>query len=459
MADDDKDDISPTVDFLKSLRAETVDYPLLFGEAVDNALDVKATYIEILIGRDRISISDNGLGVLPGHYTAIFQLGRHEQRRGGRTVGRYGQGIKVQAIRAGTGLSFWTQNEHEQVRNGINWEELIRRRSWKIQKPIVTPANPDLHTGTVIVITKLDKTPNDKDVAKTTLEIERMFYPALEHCAILMNGKRIEPVAEPAMTDIIEAYVEAAKGKGARIRAGMLKIAGGWLSQVHLVYKHRVLRSQCLFGCGDYSGTTAMFCRIDLDDNWGLRPFKNGLKDIDEGNLSDLVEDVLRPLLEQCEAASIDAVADEMADVLTADLPSEMRPMRPRKKGEKRGIGKKRGKSGETKEGDSSDTGPARSKRQPYLRIEFLQGLHGDHGIGKFEYDRRLSRIQLARDNPYIAYWLKHGDLEAKLMALRLPALMLYLHYKEVKQTDIESYGIRVWRLLERQPKIKSVAA
>jgi Histidine kinase-, DNA gyrase B-, and HSP90-like ATPase len=470
MTDDDTDyedpnDITPLVGYVKSLRAASAHYPLLLAEAFDNAFDAGATEIVCKVGKS-IEIQDNGPGVPAARQKVFFQLGRH-QPTGGATIGRYGMGMKVQAIAAGAVLRIVSATRDGDkiltFGNRVDWDHLkLKGGKWKLNSPMsYTGAR---RTGTAIYIEKLDRSPTSAQVQKCREEITRMFFPAFERMQITFNDEPMLPLAWPEMTDVIEGDVLVRPGKGARVRAGMLKIPGGLLSQAALVYMHRALKTQTPFGCGSYQGLTNIFVRIDLFENeqgeWQLSPFKDGLKDEDADELEDHTEDLLRPLLEKCEAASIDVVADEMADQLTENLAPELHPARPRKKGGGGGGGGGGGKRGKTRDPEPDPKGPAQALRTPYLRIEFVDGLHREFGIGKFAQGRKLSRIQFAKDDPWIRFWLTRRDRDhpAALAALHMAALSLYTYEKDQVQADLfEPYGLRLSRLLQRQTTAAAV--
>ena len=73
------------------------------------------------------------------------------------------------------------------------------------------------------------------------------------------------------------------------------------LHQVQVSYKHRVIMPNSPFGCGEYSGLRQMFARVDLNGPWELTRFKDDLVDHpDVETLRERVQDILRPILEQC---------------------------------------------------------------------------------------------------------------------------------------------------------------
>jgi len=455
---DDPNDITPKADYIKALRAHEANYPLLIGEAVDNALDVGATEISVEINTSHVVVSDGGPGVESARQKVFFQLGNHSPTIGG-PIGRYGMGMKAQAIAAGSELKVLSTTHSETFAQHVNWNAVMKT-GWRLSPPLITaPLSP--HTGTQVVVMKLDKPPSGGVIARCREEIINMFFPALERCRITFNGETLAPLGLPEMSQVIECDVEVRPGKGAHVRAGLLAEAGGRQSEVSLVYGHRALRSQCDFGCGDYSGLTSMFALVELyeadGEKWLLQPFKNGLKDRDSDKLEDAIEDAIRPILEQCHAASMDIAADEMAEDLTASLAPELLPARPRKKKlitvkpPPPPPPKPPGPPGIVKDVLPDLEGPARATRAPHMIIEFVKGLHRTHGVGKFEPSRKLSRIQLARDDPWVSYWLGRRDREAAKSALHMAALAVYFYEKDCRQGDIEPFGFRLARLLARQ--------
>src|SRR3982750_1178306 len=93
-------DITPHVNLLRSYRGEKIDYCLLVGEGVDNAFDAGASRVDVFFGPESITINDNGSGVSKGRLSSLFSLGEHGPLSTTQ-LGRFGIGIKAQAINAG----------------------------------------------------------------------------------------------------------------------------------------------------------------------------------------------------------------------------------------------------------------------------------------------------------------------------------------------------------------------
>src|SRR5580765_8459109 len=270
-------DISPSVNLLRSYRGDRVDYLLLVGEGVDNAFDAGATTIEISFHEGAISFRDDGVGIVRDRIASIFSIGDH----GGMAttqLGRFGIGIKAQAINAGDLFEIVSTSSDGQVRASVNWANLLRGggRAWTIPDPRWMPVMVGGKTGSVIVVSELRRAPNIQ-IEKIADDLALRFYPALAAGKrIILNGKQVECLRDPRMNDIIDCRLSLSDGRNAHVRGGILAEQTK-LNKVHVGYGHRVIMPASPLGCGKYSGLTKMFARVQIDGPWHLARFKNDL--------------------------------------------------------------------------------------------------------------------------------------------------------------------------------------
>lgn len=453
----DELDITPDVHFLNSIRADKGSWVTLVAEAVDNSLDASATTVAIQLLKDNVTIADDGCGIVKAHESAIVRLGEHRPNLGTK-LGRFGMGIKYNATSAGDLLRVDSTSNDGHMTLQVDWTKVIQGGRWKIPKPVWRPINISRGTGTEIMIGRLCwEGPKEKDVVSAREQLALIFYPAIEHGAVIrLNHHNISLLREPDLVDVVEQTVRLANGKGAHVRAGILtNPERSNLYAVQVSYKHRVILSKSNFGCDNYSGTRRMFARVVLTSDWGLSRFKDDIIDEDRDELETLVEDVLRPILEKCHSAQMELKIEEMTTLLNDMLSPELRATRPRRKrdGEAR-SGRKPGRHGKSKE-DESSNGPARTPKAPNdrLLVTFEGPLSSEHGYGHFV-KGRPNRITLATDNPVVAALLAQRDRELAAQSLFGFALFLYEHEKDKPPAlfDIkESFGLRVWKSAVRQ--------
>jgi len=414
---------------LRSLRGERVDYTLLIGEGIDNAFDANASRVHITIDADEIRFEDDGVGVTKEFLPALFSLGDHGHLSSTK-LGRFGIGIKAQAVNAGSEFSVESVSRDGKFKAYVNWERLMRSGKWTIPDPQWLPVAVGTATGTVISITDLRKAPLYWG-ERLFFETAMRFHPALVAGKVIkINRQRVIAIDEPALSDIVEADLSFGKGKGAQVRAGVL-VGQSKLHHVHVGYEHRVIMPESSLGCGTYSGLNRMFARVQLTGPWRLARFKNDLvDDAEREELDEALAEVLKPILEKCNSQTMTVKIIHLRDALNDMIPEQHRGARP-KKLEKPGIiidrPKRRREPGEIDPDKSEDEGPARTKRPPRDRLIItFDGVADEDGIGAFQAGRP-HRVNLSKDHPDIASLMSHRDQTFVLRSLYIIAIMLFL--------------------------------
>jgi hypothetical protein len=452
-------DITPKVNLLKSLRGRRFDPVRLAGEAVDNAFDASARSIKIKIAADEISFIDDGVGITLDRIASLFSLGDH----GAMTttqLGRFGVGIKSQAVNAGDALLVDTISRDGRYLARVNWRALLESNQWIIDNPRRLPLRVGSPTGTRIAINELRKR-TGAGIDRVRDELAVRFHPALiEGRVIELNGDPITPLAEPDLLDVIECQISLSKGRGAHLRGGILAEASK-LNRVHVGYRHRVIMPHSPLGWGDYGGTNRMFARLQLSGPWHLAEFKDDLPDEEErSELEEAVHRALLPVLEKVSVASFDARIDEISQRINDLLPPEIAAARPRKTGaQKMPTGRRQQRDAGRVSPDRSDPGgPAKAMQQKFGRL--LISFDGDpeeDGIGTCRHVGKQYRVDLAKDSPLVARLIEHRDQEVAAQSLLAIALMIYEQGRQQVQPDIPElfgpFGKRIANLLATQPK------
>jgi len=446
-------DISPKVALLKSVRAERGNVINLCGEAVDNALDANASQVDIEVSESAISFRDNGIGVSVDRFPAIFSLGDHAAMDSTQ-IGRFGIGIKSQAINVADCIEVQSTSADGCYYAIVNWREVLKSGEWKIADPTRVPSVVGAPTGTEIMLTHLRRLQRFT-TSRLMDDLAQRFYPAIAHGRIItLNGQNIPLIAEPAMTDIIDRSLDLSGGRRAHIRAGILQ-SPGKLNRVHVAYGPRVIMPGSSLGCGDYTGLSNMFARIQLSGGpWHLEKYKNDLTDEDEREeLEEAALDALRPILEKCSKASMSARIASILGLVNDLLPEEIAAARPNKvRDDPPRKGLKKGKTGKVDANKATPSdGPAKTQKQPKDRLIItLEGVDEEHGIGWFERGR-THRVHLSQDNPTISALLALRDDAAIAKALTVIALVLFeegLHEGKLSPAPL---GKRVARHLSLQ--------
>ena len=139
--------IIPDVNILRGLRdSGRIDYVLLAGEGIDNALDAGATDISLDITDKEVRFRDNGAGISRANLSSIFTLGLHGPMLTSR-LGRFGIGIKVQALRTGNVFEVSTVSADGRMQARISWPDILQSHNWEIADPRWRPIAVGTRTG------------------------------------------------------------------------------------------------------------------------------------------------------------------------------------------------------------------------------------------------------------------------------------------------------------------------
>jgi hypothetical protein len=404
---------------------------------VDNAFDAGATHVAVSITEDKVMFTDDGVGITKEKISAVFSLGEHGPMTTTQ-LGRFGVGLKSQAANAGDELVVISKSKDGRVRASVNWRDVLRDGQWKIDDPRWLLSAVDEPTGTTIAIGQLRRRPK-LTMASVAEDLSQRFYPAIaEGKTITFNGPPVHPLREPVMTDIIDREISLSGGRSAHLRAGIL-CEPSKLNRVHVAFKHRVIMPSSTLGCGDYGGLNKMFARLQISGPWHLAKFKDDLTDeAERDELDDLVLNALTPILEKCSSASLSAKLDRHAHLINEQLPPEIAPSRrPHSKKEKdKSVPSKSGRTGFVAPDKSEPEGPAKSKRSRDEVLITFDGVAESDGIGAFQKGGKTHRVDLSKDDPFVAELIEHRDEEFGNRCLLAIALAIFEHGREAANPE-----------------------
>lgn len=449
------EEIAPGTGLIAAIRAERSSFHSWAGEMLDNSLDASASRVALLIAADQLSVSDNGHGIERVNDTAVFKISQHAEMRGTK-LGRYGVGLKYKAIQHGDILRIRSVSKDGLMSRKVDWSSIQRSGRWLFPIPKRSAAQGQ-PLGTVVMIEELTKQPKIADIERTKQEIQRRYYPAIENgVEILLNGELIGPIAIPALTDVVERSRTFPGGRSAHVRGGMLvDPSASKLRQVDLCVAFRVIKPDDDFGCDNYGGIRSMFARVELSGPWILSKFKDDIADDPyEEELEAWVEEVLTPILEKCQGASMLLKTKQLEDLLNDMLPQHVRAVRPEQKQRLGRIGEKRKRgAGTANEAPETKSGPAKKKAlPPGILIEFADGLNEEWGYGRVQPGKSSTRIQLSRDNPHIAELMNYRDQRLAAIGLYgFACLLLEGKASEGRLAVDLPLGLRAWNLGEQQ--------
>lgn len=170
------------------------------AELVDNALDARLPdqklLVKIHIDATRISIEDNGQGMTETEAMNAMRLGFSNKAN---KLGEFGMGLKAAATFLGKTFTIKTTalNNTEKYTIRFNEEEWLESGDWNRYAIRVAGGFSATHSGTVIEITDLRNTIDEKLVKLIRKEFSVRFGPFVEQdeLALSINDKYCEPQA------------------------------------------------------------------------------------------------------------------------------------------------------------------------------------------------------------------------------------------------------------------------
>jgi Histidine kinase-, DNA gyrase B-, and HSP90-like ATPase len=454
----------PSPKLLRALRHEAPSWSALCAEATDNSLDAGATTVRITLADSHTEFRDDGQGVDPERLDALIRFGEHAPMET-TTLGMFGVGVKLQALRVAKRWLIKSTSRDHHLTQRVDWEAVEQSDSWAFPDPHWGSRLADEPLGTSFTLHDYwGKPPRRADVEKVMRDLAVWFHPALvSGRTLIVNERPLAAAPEPRLLERIEGTIDLAPDKRAHYIAGLLPDLQSRLHHVHVAYGHRVIKSEDKFGCGDHGGLRRFFARVTLVGDWELTTYKDDLRDLDCECLEEDLEARWKALLQRCESQEVTLNTREIEAQLNALLPPTLRPVRPLHTQPPRPprADEKEPRNNRQHRPVAAGT-PGGPARQPQsgggLSIKLEPGLNDEHGMGRY-LAGRPARVELATDNPQVAYWqdLWKRNNQAGLTGLVQIAMALYaearggqLHLWEPG----DAFGVRMAKLAQLQPAV-----
>jgi hypothetical protein len=292
--------------FLHSLREnEHMSWLVCLQELISNSVEQEATGIIATWQGREFSMLDNGLGVSPGGFEALWTLGGHLRPPVKKSfgVGRYGIGFKE-----ATGW-LWGEVEiasrHQGRRGQLrwSWDEEAKKGVEATQEraPVIWQNAKATRSGTRIVCRNIRRnTPRAEQVARYVDELQHMYRPALE------GGVQITLVKgdDPAITLRPSPWPE--QDPRTPVIDTVITIGGRAVSIRAMVTKHEQARHGIFFAKGGQAterlttrySSPFIYGWVMLGDEWELSKNKSAIVDELRADLMEQVEEASRPVLE-----------------------------------------------------------------------------------------------------------------------------------------------------------------
>lgn len=390
----------------------------LLAELFDNSIDAGATVIEATVrntaraGQGLFCIADNGSGA-PSLAT-LMRLASSD-KTGEQTIGRFGVGAKDCIY--GVGGIGSTLDIESKTRAGA-WLSSLRwatQNSWMFPCEDCSPDAVNIPSKTGLRLTMSQCHRKMPSTVALKAHVARVHWPWLEqpgNC-IKVNGETVSPPEIPDNDERFdgETVHEAGEGRTFTVFGGVLSGQSD-LNGVTVFCGNRSVYVADAIGTGDYS-RGGIFILVRLQGRWSLDRNKNGLDETDAETLSDALEGILAPLLEEASERMrelddfdlLDRLNDAFAGAQGGRMGKPRRPNRndkpERDRQDKEPGGTERAKVGEAAvvSGDGSAQERKSRRRSAPFRIDFVTGEHDT--IGKVDGPNR--RISLHRNNPSVA--------------------------------------------------------
>jgi hypothetical protein len=318
--------ISPDTSVIESYRQSNLSWYERFGEFIDNAFDAKATQVRIRVASDTIHIMDDGVGC--SDPLVMVRLGGRSQHKG-KTLGRYGIGIKDAAISTANVLEVDTTHDGVWRQLKVDWLSIQESNDWNIPEPTVTAVDK-LASGTKIRLSGLvGKVPAKTDRQAIIDRLSMIYTPAIRQGRSIVftwpSDTTPTPVPEfkwPILERERQAGIEVG-GKLARVRLGLIP-EGSSFRQSGLVLAHhyRVIQYGKKQGLSVNGRTLPrLFGWVDLDGmRWKLSKNKTGLDQDQYDELAAAIRDEFEEEIEAAETAVESRVFQLAGDAINEAL-------------------------------------------------------------------------------------------------------------------------------------------
>lgn len=401
-------DYCPEPFYLLSKTAENSSWNEALSELIDNAFDANANRCEITINKDRVIVSDDGIGC--DDLARFIKLGKRRDHSS-TSLGMHGRGVKDAWFWLGDRISVRSYHANHCHSLSLRMTDLIQS-NWTGDAPSVSPS---IGRGTHIEFSDLHNTrraPREHtldDLGKTYMPALMDGRQIIVKCGI-KRARRIKPFVMPLVQDVIRDVFEV-NGKSVAIDIGI--VPEGQLNPVSgLMYilGYRVIMN-CAVGAGEYS-VARLAGTVTLGKGWHLSPHKDNISEsIDElGNaIYQRINHIVERAHHQAITAECAAFIDEV-EGLTEEGLKQLKKEK-RNKGEShpgaikpKNSGRKRKKAAKVQDGDGSVEGPNNGQpKKKGIKIDANE-TGSDDTLGRADPVR--NRVTLNLSHPFVrAAW------------------------------------------------------
>lgn len=302
--------------FLHSLKNnQAMSWSIVLTELIDNAIDAQATAIVAGWKGRQFSLHDDGTGVSPAGFEALYTLGGHVKEPTRYSIGRYGIGFKEAAgwLWGRTKVTSYHQRTSRQL--VIDWErEAGRGKAHDTVAPVTS-----LKRERAVFHTKVEcertirKMPNADMLTRIVRQLEHTYRPALESgLSIRLTRADDEPVTlQAAPWPLATADVQhvdttiTVEGRACLLHA-YLAADDVMFPGIHFALQGRAM-GRCL-----PVESNRLYGWVHLGPEWEVGKNKTEITDPLKAELVKAIEQVCAPLLAAARKQHLAAVIQDL---------------------------------------------------------------------------------------------------------------------------------------------------
>lgn len=316
------------IGLFENFRAENFDLYTGICEWIDNSWDANAGVVIIEIGKNELTIIDDGEGVKDlGTMVRFYQSTKKGDPDGKHVLGRFGQGGRKAAIQLADKMFVCTVHKGRRKKLFADWFAVAKNDDGPLINYDESGIPTDEQSNTEITYKELArKLPDRNKCEEYAKRLGYTYMPALgrgKKITIICNKTSIavKQFDTPPLEDILEFHVSIGR-KTARIRIGIVPahIRENNKPGITYVYGFRVVKEAT--GAGfknrNYARLTGVCELIDGDDKWGLSPDKTSIQDKDFDALTGLIAGRIQALLAKAEKQANELHDSELVNRLNA---------------------------------------------------------------------------------------------------------------------------------------------
>ena len=302
--------------FLLSLKNnQAMSWHIVLTELIDNAIDAQATTIVAGWKGNKFSLHDDGTGVSPQGFEALYTLGGHVKEPTRYSIGRYGIGFKEAAGWLWGRTSVTSFHKKDCRKLVIDWEYEVNRGKAhdKVAPVVFLKKNAGMfHTKIECDRTKR-KMPTPEYLSRIIRQLEHTYRPALEAglSIELIRGEDEAITLKPAVDPLPTADVQQVNTT--LTLAGRTCQLHAYLAADDVMFPgiHFALQGRAMGRCLPVE-SNRLYGWVHLGPEWEIGKNKTEITDPLKAELVQAIEEICAPLLAAARKQHLAAVIQDL---------------------------------------------------------------------------------------------------------------------------------------------------